>query len=325
MGGTKYERVNRRDDEEYGDEDDEGQEVELGTRISGQNEYGEGSSSLTASSPSPVHSKHPNDHRRRTSNSATKRIAMNSILSTAFVILLYFTLSIGLTFYQSSLLEVSYICLIGLFIRLKSSLFQKFHFPLTVVLYHLIIKYILAAMFRIIYRLVTGRRRVDVDCKSSLKIAPVGFASGIDIGFSNWGLELVQISLYTMTKSSTIIFILIFSILLKLEKKSWSLASIVVLISGGLFMFTYKANKFDTLGFVFILIASLSAGIRWSFAQMLMQRSKLGLHHPIDMIYHMQPWMMVAVVPSILLFEGSSLAANYHLLEESQFKVKSEC
>lgn len=191
------------------------------------------------------------------------------------------------------------------------------------VLYHLIIKYTLAAMFRIIYRLVTGRRRVDIDCKSSLKIAPVGFASGIDIGFSNWGLGLVQISLYTMTKSTSIIFILIFSILLKLERKSWSLATIVVLISGGLIMFTYKASQFDALGFIFILIASLSAGIRWSFAQLLMQKSKMGLHHPIDMIYHMQPWMMVAVIPFIGLFEASKLLENYHMLEESQFKVKS--
>lgn len=191
------------------------------------------------------------------------------------------------------------------------------------VLYHLIIKYTLAAMFRIIYRLVTGRRRVDIDCKSSLKIAPVGFASGIDIGFSNWGLGLVQISLYTMTKSTSIIFILIFSILLKLERKSWSLATIVVLISGGLIMFTYKASQFDVLGFIFILIASLSAGIRWSFAQLLMQKSKMGLHHPIDMIYHMQPWMMVAVIPFIGLFEASKLLENYHMLEESQFKVKS--
>lgn len=199
---------------------------------------------------------------------------------------------------------------------------QKFPFPLTVVLYHLLIKYTLAAMFRVIYRLTTGRRRVDIDCKSSLKIAPVGFASGIDIGFSNWGLKLVQISLYTMTKSTTIVFILIFSIFLKLERRSWSLVSIVVLISGGLIMFTYKASQFDVLGFVFILIASLSAGIRWSFAQLLMQKSKMGLHHPIDMIYHMQPWMVVAIVPCIALFEGSSLIKSYHLLEESQFQVR---
>lgn len=50
-------------------------------------------------------------------------------------------------------------------------------------------------------------------------VAPTGLASGIDVGFSNWGLELVTISLYTMTKSTTIIFILGFAILLGLEKK----------------------------------------------------------------------------------------------------------
>lgn len=101
------------------------------------------------------------------------------------------------------------------------------------------------------------------------------------------------------------------------------MATIVVLISGGLIMFTYKASQFDVLGFIFILIASLSAGIRWSFAQLLMQKSKMGLHHPIDMIYHMQPWMMVAVIPFIGLFEASKLLENYHMLEESQFKVRS--
>lgn len=184
-------------------------------------------------------------------------------------------------------------------------------------------KYTLAGIFRIIYRLVTGRQRVQIDCKSSLKIAPVGLASGIDIGFSNWGLELVKISLYTMTKSTTIVFILIFSIILKLEKKSWSLASIVVLISGGLFLFTYKASQFNVLGFTFILIASLSSGIRWSFAQVLMQRSKIGLHHPIDMIYHMQPWMMVAIIPSIAIFERTKIIAGYATLEDSSFDVST--
>lgn len=50
---------------------------------------------------------------------------------------------------------------------------------------------------------------------------------------------------YTMTKSTTIIFILIFAILLKLEKKTWSLMMIVVMISSGLFLFTYKSTNFN--------------------------------------------------------------------------------
>lgn len=30
------------------------------------------------------------------------------------------------------------------------------------------------------------------------KIAPIGISSGIDVGFSNWGLELVNVSLYVL-------------------------------------------------------------------------------------------------------------------------------
>lgn len=117
-----------------------------------------------------------------------------------------------------------------------------------------------------------------------------------------------------MTKSTTIIFILIFAILLGLEKKSWSLLMIVVMISGGLCMFTFKSTQFNALGFSFLLFASLSSGIRWSFAQLVMQKSKIGLHNPVDMVFHMQPWMILAILPFALGFEGPRLLEGYSLL-----------
>lgn len=86
------------------------------------------------------------------------------------------------------------------------------------------------------------------------------------------------------------------------------------MISGGLFLFTYKSTHFDALGFSFLLFASLSSGIRWTFAQLIMQKSKLGLHNPIDMIFHMQPWMIAAVLPFTIAFEGKAkerMVADY--------------
>lgn len=82
---------------------------------------------------------------------------------------------------------------------------------------------------------------------------------------------------------------------------------IVVMISSGLCMFTYKSTQFNALGFAFLIFASLSSGIRWSFAQLIMQKSTLGLHNPIDMIYYMQPWMMGAILPLAIGFEGRNL------------------
>lgn len=83
-------------------------------------------------------------------------------------------------------------------------------------------------------------------------------------------------------------------------------------------MFTYKATNFNALGFTFLIIASLASGIRWSFAQIIMQRSKLGLHNPIDMIYHMQPWMIAAVIPFALIFECKHIMDNFPLLAEME-------
>ncbi|XP_031618621.1 solute carrier family 35 member C2 [Contarinia nasturtii] len=205
------------------------------------------------------------------------------------LLLIYFILSIGLTFYQRNLLK-------------------GFHFPFTVVLYHLLLKLVMAGLIRYLYKSITGKSRVHIDWKKSFKkLAPTGVAAGIDIGFSNWGLELVTISLYTMTKSTSIIFILFFAILFGLEKKSWLLMVTVVLISTGLCMFTYKSTQFNTLGFFFLIFASMISGIRWTFAQLIMQKSNLGLHNPIDMIYFMQPWMILPILPLIIGFEGEAL------------------
>lgn len=54
----------------------------------------------------------------------------------------------------------------------------------------------MAFAVRHFYRCFTGKSRVQIDWKKSFKkLAPTGIAAGIDIGFSNWGLELVTISL----------------------------------------------------------------------------------------------------------------------------------
>lgn len=140
----------------------------------------------------------------------------------------------------------------------------------------------MSTLIRIFYRIFTGKQRVKIPVSVAIrKVAPTSFFGAIDIGFSQWGLEFVHVALYTMTKSSVIIFISFFGVLFKLERRSWSLGLIVVLISSGLFLFTYKSTEFNTLGFILLLIASFASGARWTLAQILMQKSKLGLHNPI--------------------------------------------
>ncbi|KAF5283536.1 hypothetical protein FQA39_LY17316 [Lamprigera yunnana] len=222
------------------------------------------------------------------------------------LISVYFVFSIGLTFYQRWL-------------------YQSFKFPLSVVLVHLIVKYLLASFIRICLIKYQGQPRVKLNFKEYIvAVSPTGIFSGIDIGFSNWGLELVTVSLYTMTKSTSIVFILFFAILLKLEKKSWSLCTIVIMISLGLFLFTYQATQFSVIGFVLLILASISSGVRWTCTQLLLQKSKMEMRNPIDMIYHMQPWMIVSVLPFAVAMEGVSLITNCQLFRSVDYSSSME-
>lgn len=38
---------------------------------------------------------------------------------------------------------------------------------------------------------------------------------------------------------------------------------------------------------------------------MVMQKSEMGLTNPIDMMYHIQPWMIFTLLPFALSFEGN--------------------
>lgn len=75
-------------------------------------------------------------------------------------------------------------------------MFQTFKYPLTVVLCHLLIKFVLAWLCRVIYEAVTYRERPLLEWKCyAVQVLPAGAAGGLDVGISQWGLELVTVSL----------------------------------------------------------------------------------------------------------------------------------
>uniref|UniRef100_A0A4D5RVX6 Putative solute carrier family 35 member c2 n=3 Tax=Ixodes scapularis TaxID=6945 RepID=A0A4D5RVX6_IXOSC len=75
-------------------------------------------------------------------------------------------------------------------------------------------------------------------------------------------------------------------------------------------MFTYQSTQFNTEGFFLVLSASFLAGLRWTLAQLVMQRKEVGLGNPIDMIFHVQPWMILGLLPLAIAFEGIPIATS---------------
>ncbi|XP_015755125.1 PREDICTED: solute carrier family 35 member C2-like isoform X1 [Acropora digitifera] len=135
-------------------------------------------------------------------------------------------------------------------------------------------------------------------------------ASALDIGCSNWSLMYITVSLYTMTKSTSVIFILMFAIAFGLEQWNFSLVAIVFLIASGLFLFTFESTAFSAEGFVLALLASGLSGLRWTLSQILTQKQELGLHNPLDTLYHLQPFMTLTIIPLAFYIEGEKLAVS---------------
>uniref|UniRef100_A0A8B9PA00 Solute carrier family 35 member C2 n=1 Tax=Apteryx owenii TaxID=8824 RepID=A0A8B9PA00_APTOW len=193
-------------------------------------------------------------------------------------------------------------------------LMKSFRFPLFMTLLHLLVIFGLSALARALARCCTGRPRAELSWSDYLRrAAPTALSTSLDIGLSNWSFLYVTVSLYTMTKSSAVLFILLFSLLFKLEEVRVALVLVVLLIAGGLFMFTYKSTQFNTQGFMLVLCASFLGGIRWTLTQILMQKAELGLQNPIDTMFHLQPLMFLGLFPLFAVFEGLPLSVSEKL------------
>ncbi|MFH4976683.1 hypothetical protein AB6A40_003392 [Gnathostoma spinigerum] len=202
------------------------------------------------------------------------------------MVCLYYPLSVGLTFYQKWFIK-------------------NYKFPLFVVSCHYVYKYIFALSIRSILECWQAPR-IRISFKEQLFwLAPIGICASLDIGLSNWALEYVTVSLYTMAKSSSILFMVAFSLILRLERWHINLGATAVLIAVGLFLFTWRSSQMDLYGLMLVGLASACTGVRWSMAQLVMQREQHPLRHPIDMMAHVQPWMLVPIIPLVILFEGS--------------------
>lgn len=142
------------------------------------------------------------------------------------------------------------------------------------------------------------------------QIMPCAVASAGDIGLSNVSLEYISLSLYTMLKTSSLIFVLIFGLLFRLEIYNWRLVVIVIVMSGSVIMMTRpadSANNVDDdhqpIGIVLILAASVVLGLRWSFTQLLLKKNDYT-KHPMLTIFYISPFMTLILLIFAFFVEG---------------------
>uniref|UniRef100_A0A0M3I0Q7 TPT domain-containing protein n=2 Tax=Ascaris TaxID=6251 RepID=A0A0M3I0Q7_ASCLU len=230
------------------------------------------------------------DDERLLASEHDETVPPTSMSKILLMVMLYYPLSIGLTFYQKWFIKT-------------------YRLPLLIAACHYLVKYSMAVVVRCVLECVQGRR-TRIGFREQLRwLAPIGICASFDIGLSNWALEYVTVSLYTMAKSSSILFIVAFALFLRIERWHPSLGVAAALIASGLFLFTWRSSQLDVRGLLLVELAAACTGVRWTVSQLVMQNEqKCSLRHPLDMVAHVQPWMLLAILPLVLIFERAQLS-----------------
>jgi solute carrier family 35 protein C2 len=140
-----------------------------------------------------------------------------------------------------------------------------FAFPLLISMVHMWLKLLLSVL--IVHKFSTYTREANSDPNAKKRVlvpwsvylfaaVPVGVATALDIGASNASILFVSVPFYTVVKSSSIVFVLFFSILYRLQPFSWSLINATGVIVLGVIMASYGDPEFDLLGFVLVVSAA---------------------------------------------------------------------
>lgn len=210
-----------------------------------------------------------------------------------------------------------YICLWYTF-SLTLSVFNKwlfskdeydFHYPLFTTMVQMWLQFAISVL--LVYVFIP---RLKPTKYPSLKeyatwFAPCGIATGMDIGLSNKSLQLVTLSFYTMVKSGSPVFVLLFAFLFKLEQPRVKLVLVIGIICFGVVLMVLNETQFNLVGYVQVQVATVLSGFRWSLTQILLSKVTLGSKNPIVTNLYLSPIMaftMMVVcfaiedVPSIL-------------------------
>lgn len=116
-----------------------------------------------------------------------------------------------------------------------------------------------------------------------------------------------------MCKSSSLIFVLMFAFLFRLETFSWRLVGVIFLIFAGVVLMVATEAHFVLEGLILVLSASALGGLRWSLTQVLLKNKKMGLDNPAATVYWLAPSM------GATLFVVSAALENWPTIFRSKF------
>lgn len=210
--------------------------------------------------------------------SSRSPIAISDILKTMFLILMWYFFSTLLTVYNKTLLGDD---------------MGKFPAPLLMNTVHFAMQAILSKGITYFW---SHRFEPSVPMSRKdyfMRVVPTSLATALDINLSNVSLVFISVTFATMCKSASPIFLLIFAFAFRLETPSVKLGGIIMIISVGVLLTVAKETEFEFWGFIFVMLAAVMSGFRWSMTQILLQKESYGLKNPLVLMSYVTPVMAV--------------------------------
>ncbi|KAG5366238.1 putative transporter C22E12.01 [Yarrowia sp. B02] len=147
------------------------------------------------------------------------------------------------------------------------------------------------------------------------KMGPCGLATGGDIGMGNISLKYITVSFYTMVKSSSLGWVMIFGFMFRIEKPNVKLISVVLVLMIGVVMMVAGETKFHLIGFLLVLGAAVLSGLRWALTQLLLTRCP-ATTNPFSTIQNVAPMMALCLFLFALLVEGPVTFVTSHFWDD---------
>ncbi|KAK2073519.1 hypothetical protein P8C59_007800 [Phyllachora maydis] len=196
----------------------------------------------------------------------------------------------------------------------------NFPLPLFTTSVHMLVQFCLASFVLLLFpslrpqkviQKMPGQPRRDTDPKQPLmtkmfyltRIGPCGAATSLDIGLGNTSLKFVTLTFYTMCKSSSLAFVLLFAFLFRLESPTWKLVAVIATMTMGVVMMVAGEVEFRLAGFVLVISAAFFSGFRWGLTQILLLRNP-ATSNPFSSIFFLAPVMFLTLFVIAIPVEG---------------------
>jgi len=190
---------------------------------------------------------------------------------------------------------------------------MAFPFPLLMTCFHFFCQWIFSSLLTTYFPNLGGDQVSAMSWSTFLRISiPCGLVTSLDVGFSNMALARITLSFYTMVKASSPIFTVAFAFALGIERFSFTLIWIVlIIVAGELLSALGEGVEFDRIGFFLILAASALSGLRWTIVQKILSNVHPPLRTTFALMRIVSPSMFVSMLLFVVSYEKPWGAYDY--------------